>query len=332
MMKFPCYRARRMRRTPGLRNLLAETSLSARSFVAPLFVKDMKRRGEAIRAMPGQFRYSPDGLLFEVEKLERLKVPAVLLFGIPQKKDDRARGAYSGEGVVQKAVRKIRKRFPGLVVMTDTCLCEYMSHGHCGIVKKTRNGYEVLNDESVELIARTALSQAEAGAHFVAPSDMMDGRVRAVRKALDANGFEQTGILSYAAKYSSVFYGPFRDAAGSAPRFGDRKSYQMDARNRDEALREMALDIREGADIVMVKPALAYLDIIREAKDRFRFPLAAYNVSGEYVMAKWAAREGWDERALVLEILNSIKRAGADVIITYHAKDAAKWLAGDIPI
>lgn len=324
--EFPNYRPRRMRRTPALRNFLAETALTAKSFIAPFFVKAMNVRSEAIRSMPGQFRYSPAGLLFEIEKLLRLRIPAMILFGMPEVKDSEAREAYAKNGIVQKSIRAVKKRFPEMIVIADTCLCEYMSHGHCGMVRKTPNGHEVMNDPTLKLLARTALSQAEAGADLVAPSDMMDGRVRAIREKLDRKGFARTGIMSYAAKYASVFYGPFRDAAGSTPRYGDRKSYQMDVRNREEAIREIALDINEGADIVMVKPALACLDIIREAKERFRFPLAAYNVSGEYVMVKWAAREGWNERALMFEILTAIKRAGADRIISYHAVEAARYL------
>jgi len=309
-----------------LRDLLAETSFSEKTLVMPLFVADSGRRCEPIRAMPGQFRYSVEGLLGLVEKLLRSGLQAILLFGIPREKDTEASQAYSETGVVQRAIRAIKKRFPEILVIADTCLCEYMSHGHCGLVKKTGKTYEILNDPTLELLAKAALSQAEAGADFVAPSDMMDGRVRKIRAALDEKGQSSVAILSYSAKYASVFYGPFREAAGSAPRFGDRRSYQMDARNREEALREIALDIEEGADAVMIKPALAYLDVIRDAKQTFHFPLAAYNVSGEYAFVKWAAKEGWDERALVFEILTAIRRAGADWIITYHAADAANWL------
>lgn len=325
-MNFLKYRPRRLRRTSKLRDLSAETSLAERDLVMPLFASDSGPQKAAIPAMPGQFRYSVSGLLRPIEKLLRAGVRAILLFGIPARKNERASQAYSDRGVVQKAIRAIKTRFPEMIVIADTCLCEYMSHGHCGLVRKIGKTYEILNDPTLELLAKTALSQAEAGADFVAPSDMMDGRVRAIRRALDRNGLSRTAILSYSAKYASVFYGPFREAAGSAPQFGDRKSYQMDMRNREEALREIGLDIREGADAVMIKPALAYLDVIHEAKQTFRFPIAAYNVSGEYAFVKWAAREGWDEKALVFEILTAIRRAGADWIITYHAADAAGWL------
>lgn len=292
----------------------------------PFFVRSGENVKESIRTMPGQFRYSWDQLLFELENLVGLGLPAVLLFGIPDRKDEKASGAYAKQGVIQTAIREIKKRFPELVVIADTCLCEYMSHGHCGIVRKEGESYEILNDETLELLAKTTVSQAEAGADMVAPSDMMDGRVLAIRQALDAQHFKQIPILSYSAKYASAFYGPFREAAYSAPQFGDRRSYQMDIANRDEALREISIDIEEGADMVMVKPALAYLDVIRDAKETFHFPLAAFNVSGEYAFVKWAAGEGWDERSLVLEVLTAIKRAGADLILTYHAMDAARWL------
>ena len=275
--------------------------------------------------MPGIFRYSPDQLLCEIDDLIKLGLSTVILFGIPDKKDDQASDAYAKNGVVQVTIREVKKRFPELIVIADTCLCEYMSHGHCGIVQGKDDTYEILNDESLDLLVRAALSQVEAGADVVAPSDMMDGRVQAIRKGLDEKGFGQVPILSYAAKYSSVFYGPFREAALSSPQFGDRKSYQMDSANREEALREISMDIEEGADMVMVKPALAYLDVIRDAKETFHFPLAAFNVSGEYAFVKWAAREGWDEKAVVFEILTAIKRAGADIIITYHAMDVARW-------
>jgi len=298
----------------------------------PYFVIPGEKKKEAIQAMPGQCRYSADQLLFEIEKLVENGIPAVMLLGIPEKKDEKATGAYAKDGVIQQAIREIKKRFRDFGVMADTCLCEYMDHGHCGIVRQSgdagRSGdYEILNDETLDLLMKAAVSQAEAGADVIAPSDMMDGRVQAIRRALDSKGLSHIPILSYAAKYSSAFYTPFREAAFSAPQFGDRKSYQMDAANRKEALREIRLDIEEGADMVMVKPALAYLDIIREARDAFDVPLAAFNVSGEYAFVKWAGQNGWDEKALVLEILTSIKRAGADLIITYHAADAARWLA-----
>jgi porphobilinogen synthase len=276
--------------------------------------------------MPGIFRFSPDRLDAEVEEIARLKIPAVLLFGIPEHKDEVGSSAYAPEGVVQQAIRRIKKLVPELLVFTDVCLCEYTSHGHCGIVV----GDQIDNDRTLPLLAKTALSHAEAGADIVAPSDMMDGRVKAIREMLDASGFEHIPILSYAAKYASAFYGPFRGAAESAPQFGDRLSYQMDYHNGREALREIEQDINEGADIIMVKPALAYLDVIRQARNTFNCPLAAYNVSGEYAMVKAAAKEGWlDERKLVSEILTAIKRAGADIIISYHAKDFARWMAAE---
>jgi porphobilinogen synthase len=276
--------------------------------------------------MPGIFRLSPDRLDAEVAEVAGLKIPAVLLFGIPEHKDEVGSSAYAPEGVVQQAVRTIKKSVPELLVITDVCLCEYTSHGHCGVVV----GDQIDNDRTLPLLARTALSHAEAGADIVAPSDMMDGRVKAIREGLDQNGFQHIPILSYAAKYASAFYGPFREAAESAPKFGDRLSYQMDYHNVREALREIEQDISEGADIIMVKPALAYLDVIRQARNAFSCPLAAYNVSGEYAMVKAAAKEGWlDERKVVLEILAAIKRAGADIIITYHAKDFANWAAAE---
>ncbi len=325
-----------------MRKLIRETHVSKESLVMPYFVVPGEKKKEAIQAMPGQCRYSADQLLFEIEKLVENGIQAVMLFGIPEKKDEKATGAYAKDGVVQQAIREIKKRFKDLVVMADTCLCEYMDHGHCGVVQdEGRFGQaagggstgsapairRILNDETLDLLMKAAVSQAEAGADVIAPSDMMDGRVQAIRRALDSKGLSHIPILSYAAKYSSAFYTPFRDAAFSAPQFGDRKSYQMDAANRKEALREIRLDIEEGADMVMVKPALAYLDIIREARDAFDVPLAAFNVSGEYAFVKWAGQNGWDEKALVLEILTSIKRAGADLIITYHAADATRWLA-----
>ncbi len=326
-MEFPLHRSRRLRRTPSLRRLIRETHLVRDSFVMPFFVRTGENIKESIKAMPGQFRYSPDQLLFEIENLLRIGLSSVLLFGIPEKKDEKASEAYAQQGAVQQAAREIKKRFREVVVITDTCLCEYMSHGHCGIVREKAGAYEVLNDETLDLLAKAALSQVEAGADVVAPSDMMDGRILAIRKMLDGHGFSHIPILSYAAKYASQFYSPFRDAAHSAPQFGDRKSYQMDMANRREALREIEMDIEEGADMVMVKPALAYLDVIRDARETFRFPLAAFNVSGEYAFVKWAGEHGWDEKALTLEILTAIKRAGADVIITYHAREAARWLS-----
>jgi porphobilinogen synthase len=306
-----------------LRRMVRETALGPDDFIYPLFVMPGKGQAEEIPSMPGQFRFTVDRLPAEVEELARLGIPAVILFGIPEAKDEVASGAYAPDGIVQQAVRAIKRAVPEMVVVADVCLCEYMSHGHCGVVR----GGVVDNDATLDLLARTAVSLAEAGADMVAPSDMMDGRVAAIRRALDAQGFPLVPILSYAAKYASAFYGPFRDAACSAPAFGDRRSHQMDPANRREAMREIALDLEEGADAVMVKPALAYLDVLREARRRFDVPLAAYNVSGEYAMVKAAAARGWlDERAIVLEILTAIKRAGADWILTYHAKDACRWL------
>ena len=316
-------RFRRLRRTEGLRRLVRETALSPSDFVYPLFVVHGQDVREEIPSMPGQYHLSLDRLAAEAEELRSLGIPAVLLFGLPAAKDEAASEAYADDGIVQQAVRALKSADPELVVITDVCLCEYTSHGHCGIVVDG----EVDNDSSLELIARTAVSHARAGADIVAPSDMMDGRVAAVRSALDEAGFAHTPIMSYAAKYASAFYGPFREAAESTPQFGDRRGYQMDPPNAREALREIEADIAEGADIVMVKPALAYLDVLSQARQRFELPLAAYNVSGEYAMVHAAARNGWlDGPRVVLEILTAIKRAGADIIITYHAKEAARWL------
>ena len=326
MADFPQMRLRRLRRTEKLRALVRENRVDVGDLVYPMFVVEGRGIKQEISAMPGIFRFSPDRLDAEVEEVARLKIPAVLLFGIPEHKDEVGSSAYDPEGVVQQAVRRIKKAVPELLVITDVCLCEYTSHGHCGVVV----GDQIDNDRTLPLLARTALSHAEAGADIVAPSDMMDGRVKAIREMLDASGFQHIPILSYAAKYASAFYGPFREAAESAPKFGDRLSYQMDYHNLREALREIEQDINEGADIIMVKPALAYLDVIRQARNTFNCPLAAYNVSGEYAMVKAAAKEGWlDERKVVLEILTAIKRAGADIIITYHAKDFANWVAAE---
>ncbi len=320
---YPAVRLRRLRRTPALRELVQETRLSVKDFIYPLFIIEGHGIRQEIESMPGQYRWSLDLLPAEVEAIARLGIRAVLLFGIPERKDEVGSGAWAEDGIIQRAVRVIKGLVPDLTVICDVCLCEYTSHGHCGVV---RDGY-VQNDETLELLARTAVSQAAAGADIVAPSDMMDGRVGAIRRALDEAGFGQVAIMAYSAKYASAFYGPFREAAGSAPQFGDRRAYQMDPPNVREALREVELDIGEGADIVMVKPALAYLDVIRAVRQRFDHPLAAYNVSGEYAMVKAAARNGWlDERRVTLEVLYGIKRAGADLIITYHAKDAARWL------
>jgi porphobilinogen synthase len=316
---------RRLRKSPSLRSLVRETRLDAGDLVFPLFVVEGKGVKREIDAMPGIFHFSVDKLAAEIDDLARLNVPAVLLFGVVNSKDERGSAAMDPKGVVQQAVRVIKKTAPQIIVITDICLCEYTDHGHCGLIADG----DVDNDKTLPLLADMALSHASSGADMVAPSDMMDGRVAAIRKALDGNGFSRIPILSYAAKYASAFYGPFREAAGSAPQFGDRKSYQMDPPNVREALMEIEEDINEGADIVMVKPALAYLDVIRRARDSFNHPLAAYNVSGEYAMVKAAAERGWiDGQKVTLEILGAIKRAGADIIISYHAREAASWLKG----
>jgi porphobilinogen synthase len=303
--------------------MVRETKISLDDLIYPLFVEPGEGVKKEVRAMPGVFRFSIDELVKEAKEVKELGIPAVILFGIPDKKDEAASGAYDEKGIIQEALRALKKEVPKLVLITDVCLCEYMSHGHCGVVKDG----EIDNDITLELLAQTAVSHVEAGADMVAPSDMMDGRIAAIRNSLDENGFSHIPIMSYAAKYASSFYGPFREAAESTPQFGDRKSYQMDPPNSLEALREVALDIEEGADIVMVKPALSYLDVVKMVKEEFGYPTAAYNVSGEYSMVKAAAERGWiDEKKIVLEILTSIKRAGADLILTYHAKDVAKWL------
>jgi len=320
---FPVVRPRRLRQSAALRRLVAETTLHPSQFVLPLFARAGKKIRRPIGSMPGVFQLSPDEILREATAACAAGVPAVLLFGIPDKKDTKATGAYARNGIVQQVTRLLKKELPDLLVITDVCLCEYMEHGHCGLV----HGGKILNDPTLKLLARTAASQAEAGADIVAPSDMMDGRVRAIRAELDNAGFSDTPILSYAAKFASAFYGPFREAAESAPKFGDRRSYQMDAANAREALREVALDVAEGADMVMVKPALAYLDIIHQVKQQFGLPTAAYAVSGEHAMIKAAAAQGWiDERAVTLESLLAMRRAGADILITYAAVDAARWL------
>jgi len=316
-------RLRRTRMTDALRSMVRETELSVNDFIYPMFVVPGKNFRKEIGSMPGVFQLSIDETIKECVEVKRLAIPAVILFGIPEHKDEVGSGAYDEHGIIQEAVRAIKKEIPELVVITDVCLCEYTSHGHCGIVR----GNEIVNDASIELLAKEALTHAQAGADIIAPSDMFDGRVRAIRGTLDANGFELIPIMSYAAKYASGFYGPFREAAESTPKFGDRRSHQMDPANSNEALREVEQDIIEGADMVMVKPALSYLDIIRRVKDRFEMPTAAYNVSGEYSMVKAAARNGWiDEERVMMEILLSIKRAGADMILTYFAKDAANVL------
>ncbi len=317
-------RPRRLRRTAALRTLVRETRWDPGGLVAPLFVRAGRAMREPIPTLPGQMRFSPDELVREVDRLQALGIRAVLLFGIPQSKDPDARDAYADDGIVQEAVRLVRRGHPSLVIMTDVCLCGYTDHGHCGVVIDGR----IDNDATLGLLARTAVSHAGAGADIVAPSAMMDGQVAAIREALDAAGQTEVAVMGYSAKFASVFYGPFRDASGSAPQFGDRRSYQMDPPNVREALREIALDAEEGADIVMVKPALAYLDVIRAAREAVTLPLAAYWVSGEYAMLKAAVTAGWlDERRAVLEVLTAIARAGADLIITYAAADAARWFA-----
>lgn len=322
-MPFPQSRPRRLRRLPLLRKMVQETALSVEGFIYPLFVVYGRGIRKEIASMPNIYQLSVDYLVKEAQEVSRLKIPAVILFGVPKKKDERGSEAYSPTGIIQQAVKAIKDRVPDLIVITDVCLCEYTRHGHCGIVKDG----QVLNDPTLELLAREAVSHAKAGADLVAPSDMMDGRVKAIRMALDQEGFEMTPILSYAAKYASAFYGPFRDAAGSAPQFGDRKSYQMDPPNVREALREVAMDIDEGADIVMVKPAVPYLDVIYRVRSTFNVPVAAYHVSGEYAMIKAASQMKWlEEDRVVIETLTSIKRAGADLILTYFAKDAARLL------
>lgn len=323
-MYFPISRLRRMRQNEMLRKMVRETYLSIDKFVFPLFVIEGSKIKKEIQTLPGQYHFSLDMLVKEVEDIKKLGIPAILLFGIPDKKDENGSGAYDSNGIVQKAIRLIKKNVSEIIVITDVCLCEYTSHGHCGVVK----GDEIDNDASLELIARIALSHAEAGADIVAPSDMMDGRIGAVRSTLDDSGFNNVPIMSYSVKYASAFYGPFREAAHSTPQFGDRRSYQMDPSNAQEALREVTQDLDEGADIIMVKPALSYLDVIKRVKFDFDVPVAAYNVSGEYAMVKAAAMKGWiDEKNVALEILTSIRRAGADIIISYHAKDVARWLS-----
>jgi porphobilinogen synthase len=321
-VSFPQDRPRRLRSGERLRRLVRETRVTPEQLVYPLFVAPGSGLRREIASLPGCFHFSPDTAAAEARDVERLGIAGVILFGLPGAKDSLGTGAYSDDGVVQQAIRAIRSECRDLLVVTDVCLCEYTSHGHCGVV----DGTEVRNDPTLELLARMAVSHARAGAHVVAPSDMMDGRVSALRGGLDASGFTDTPILSYAAKYASAFYGPFREAADSAPQFGDRRSYQMDPANVREALKEVRLDVDEGADIVMVKPALPYLDVIRAVRDAVDRPVAAYNVSGEYAMVKAAAARGWvDEKAIVLETLTGIRRAGADVILTYHAKDLARW-------
>ncbi len=322
-MYFPVYRPRRLRKNETLRRMIRETKLSPDDFVYPLFVMHGRNARKEIGSMPGIAQLTVDLAVKEAEEAFRLGIPAVILFGIPKKKDTRGSEAYARSGIIQQAIRAIKSKLPDLVVITDVCLCEYTSHGHCGVIIKG----EVDNDATLELLARMSLSHAEAGADMVAPSDMMDGRVKAIREILDRNGSENIPIMAYAAKHASGFYGPFREAAESTPQFGDRKSYQMDPANAREALREVELDVQEGADIIMVKPALPYLDIIRAVREEFDLPVGAYNVSGEYAMIKAAAQRGWiEEERVMMEVLTGIKRAGADIILTYFAKDAARLI------
>jgi porphobilinogen synthase len=324
-MTFPLSRPRRLRRTEALRRLTRETRLSVDQLIYPLFVAAGIDRPEEVVSMPGVNRWSISAVVDAAGAAADLGVPAVLLFGLPETKDEAGTGSYADDGIVQEATRVLKRAFPDLLLIADTCVCEYTSHGHCGVVGG--DDPDVRNDASLDLIARTALSQARAGIDVVAPSDMMDGRVGVIRRALDEEGFEHVPVLAYSAKYASAFYGPFRDAADSAPQFGDRRTYQMDPPNVREAMHEIALDLEEGADAVMVKPALAYLDVIRAARDRFDAPLAAYNVSGEYAMVKAAAANGWlDERRVTMELLTGVVRAGADMVITYHALEVARWL------
>ena len=322
-MSFPEHRLRRLRRTETLRNMVRETTLSVNDLIYPLFVQPGSKIKEKIQSMPGNYRFSIDELVKECSEIQKLGIPAVILFGIPSHKDEDGSEGVSDDGIIQQAVKAIKAEVKNLVVITDVCFCEYTNHGHCGWIK---NG-EVDNDRTLEMLKVMAVSHARAGADMVAPSDMMDGRVAAIRSALDKHGFQDIPIMSYAAKFASSFYGPFRDAVDSAPQFGDRKSYQMDPANGNEALREVELDVKEGADIIIIKPAMAYMDLIWRVKKQFGMPIAAYNVSGEYSMIKAAAQKNWiDEKGIVLELLTCLKRAGADLIITYFAKDAAKLL------
>jgi porphobilinogen synthase len=344
-MNFPITRLRRLRRNEAMRNLVRETRLTPDAFVYPLFVCPGESVRKEVRSMPGVFNLSVDEAVKEAREVKSIGIPSIILFGLPETKDEQATGAWADDGIVQRAARAIKSEVPGLLLMGDVCLCEYMSHGHCGIVKKTsHNGhrsvgaaaaadvtvdeYEIVNDASLAILAKTAVSQAKAGMDIIAPSDMMDGRIEAIRDALDAEGFSNIPILSYAAKYASGFYGPFREAADSAPQFGDRRSYQMDPANSREAMREIELDLAEGADMIMVKPALPYLDVISAARDRFDVPIAAYQVSGEFAMIEAAARNNWIDRdRVMMESLLSIRRAGASIILTYFAKDASKLLS-----
>ena len=329
-MQFPKYRPRRLRSNKLIRDLVRENHLSVKDLIMPLFVRPGNGIKNEISSMPGNYQFSVDTLVEEVKELASLGIPGVILFGIPSTKDELGTEAYADDGIIQKAVRAIKENVSDILIITDVCMCEYTNHGHCGFIKKDEKTgeYQIDNDETLKLLTKEALSHAEAGVDMVAPSDMMDGRVGAIRDILDDNGYDNIPIMSYAAKYASAYFGPFRDAAESPPSFGDRRTYQMDTPNSEEAIREVALDIEEGADIIMVKPALPYLDIIRLIKDQFGYPVAAYNVSGEYSMVKAAHEKGWlDEKAVALETLMSIKRAGADIILTYWAKDAARWLS-----
>ena len=323
MSTFPVYRPRRLRANENLRRLVRETTLSVADLIYPMFVVHGHNTATEISAMPGCYQYSVDTLVTAAKELAALGIPGTILFGIPEAKDALGSEAYAADGIIQQAVQAIKDAVPDLLVMTDVCLCEYTDHGHCGVIQDG----EVQNDPTLELLVKESLSHARAGADVIAPSDMMDGRVGAIREALDENGYENVPIMAYSAKYASAFYGPFREAAESTPQFGDRRSYQMDPANAEEALREVALDIQEGADVLMVKPALSYLDVIHRVKTEFQVPVAAYNVSGEYAMIKAAAQNGWiDEKRVALEVLNSIKRAGADMILTYFAKSVVEWL------
>ena len=323
MSTFPIYRPRRLRANENLRRLIRETTLSVDDLIYPMFVVHGHNTATEISAMPGCYQYSVDTLVTAAKELAALGIPGTILFGIPEAKDALGSEAYADDGIIQRAVRAVKDAVPDLLVMTDVCLCEYTDHGHCGVIEAG----EVQNDPTLELLVKESLSHARAGADVIAPSDMMDGRVGTIREALDENGYENVPIMAYSAKYASAFYGPFREAAESTPQFGDRRSYQMDPANAEEALREVALDIQEGADVLMVKPALSYLDVIHRVKTEFQVPVAAYNVSGEYAMIKAAAQNGWvDEERVALEVLNSIKRAGADMILTYFAKSVVEWL------
>ncbi|MBI4054686.1 MAG: porphobilinogen synthase [Elusimicrobia bacterium] len=326
-MAFPAQRLRRLRASGALRSLVRETELSPKDLVLPLFVRSGRNLRNPIASLPGHFQYSVDRLVAEVRDLRSLQIAGVILFGIPARKDSKASGAYARNGIIQQAVRALKEAAPEALVITDLCFCEYTDHGHCGFIRTRGEGWVLDNDVTLEWMAKTAVSQAEAGADLVAPSGMMDGQVRAIRQALDRSGFAMTPILSYAAKYASAFYGPFREAAESPPQFGDRLSYQMDPANFREALREVEQDVEEGADMILVKPALPYLDVLRAVRERFPVPVGAYSVSGEFAMIRAAAQKGWlDEKKAVLEALVSIKRAGADFILTYFAKEAAQWL------